>query len=66
MVKIPWRLIVAFVLLYGYAFTTWFIEANNPSITKVFIAGAPAPVWYCWLGALYILNLLVAFIVASG
>ena len=66
MVKIPGRLIVAFVLLYGYAFIIWLIEASNPGITKTFIAGAPAPVWYCWLGALYILNLLVAFIVASG
>jgi len=65
MVKIPGKLIAAFILLYGYAFTVWLIEASNPSITKTFIAGAPAPVWYCWLGALYILNLLVAFIVAS-
>ncbi len=65
MVKIPKRLILAFVLLYGYAFFIWFLEATNPNLPKTFIAGAPAPVWYCWLGALYILNLLVAFIVAS-
>ncbi|GEM_PF-1438079 len=65
MIKIPKRLILAFVLLYGCAFSIWFMEAVNPSITKTFIAGAPAPVWYCWLFALYILNIVVAFIVAS-
>ncbi len=65
MIKPPKKLILAFVILYAYAFFWWFMEAMNPNLPKTIIAGAPAPTWYCWIGALYVVNLAVAFMVAS-
>jgi len=65
MIKPPKQLIIAFIILYVYAFGWWIIEAANPGITTKIIGGAPAPAWYCCFGGLYIVNLFVAWLVGT-
>ena len=65
MIKVPKRLILAFVMLYAYAAFWWIVEAANPGITKVFVAGAPLPVWYTCIVGMLIWNVIIAWIQSS-
>jgi len=65
MIKVPKKLILAFVMLYGYAFLCWIVEAANPGITKKFVAGAPLPVWYACIIGMLVWNVIIAWIQSS-
>ena len=65
MMKVPRKLIWAFIMMYGYAILFWIVEAANPGITKKFVAGAPLPVWYTCIIGMLVWNVIIAWIQSS-